>query len=114
MDAGRRSYARDVVAQIVDRQLVLPLPARRRAHREVAVMTTLIGVYNSDGCVGRLDAKCYEAQGGSCSCICGGMNHGAGLEQAWENRVQLTRKQLKGIEARGGYVPDDVRQLVLL
>jgi hypothetical protein len=77
-------------------------------------MTTLIGVYNSEGCVGRCDAKCYEAQGGDCSCICGGMNHGAGLEQARENTVQLTREQVQGIEARGGYIAADVRQMVLL
>jgi hypothetical protein len=41
------------------------------------------------------------------------MNHGAGLGQARKNTMQLVREQLKRIEARG-YVPDDVRQLVLL
>jgi hypothetical protein len=73
-------------------------------------VTTVIGVYNSDGCVGRCDAKCYEAQSGTCSCICGGINHGAGLERARENTLELTRE---GIEARGGYAPDDIRQLVM-
>ncbi len=48
-------------------------------------MTTLIAVYNSDGCVGRCDAKCYNATSGECDCICGGKNHGAGKERAMEN-----------------------------
>jgi hypothetical protein len=37
------------------------------------------------GCVGRCDAKCYDAQTENCDCICGGRNHGAGLEKAIEN-----------------------------
>jgi len=48
-------------------------------------MTALIAVYNSGGCVGRCDAKCYNATGGDCDCICGGMNHGSGLDQAADN-----------------------------
>ena len=48
-------------------------------------MTTLIATYNSEGCTGRCDAKCYAATTGSCDCICGGLNHGAGVEQATEN-----------------------------
>lgn len=48
-------------------------------------MTALITVSNSDGVVGRCDAKCYNAQTDECDCICGGMNHGAGLERAMEN-----------------------------
>lgn len=52
-------------------------------------MTTLISVYNSDGCQGRCDAKCYDAQGETCNCICGGKNHGAGLKQAIENTREM-------------------------
>lgn len=47
-------------------------------------MTTLIFVGNSDG-ERRCDAKCYDAQGGKCDCVCGGRNHGAGLSQAQKN-----------------------------
>lgn len=59
-------------------------------------MATLIAVYKSGGergaiCVGRCDAKCYQAQSPDCDCICGGKNHGAGLEQAVEN----TREQVE-------------------
>jgi hypothetical protein len=77
-------------------------------------MTTLISVHNSDGCVGRCDAKCYDADGGTCSCICGGINHGKGLEQAREQTRELAKEQIAAIEACGGYITDDVRQLVLL
>lgn len=48
-------------------------------------MTTLIAVYNSVGCVGRCDAKCYDAIHQHCDCICGGMNHGAGRLRAAAN-----------------------------
>lgn len=48
-------------------------------------MSTLIAVYNSSGCVGRCDAKCYDAIEDECDCICGGANHGAGKQQAIDN-----------------------------
>lgn len=41
-------------------------------------MTTAIAVYDSDGCVGRCDARCHEATSDACRCICGGALHGAG------------------------------------
>jgi hypothetical protein len=46
---------------------------------------TLIAVYSSGRCIGRCDAKCYEAQEPHCDWICGGANHGAGLALATEN-----------------------------
>lgn len=46
---------------------------------------TLIYVGNSDGCIGRCDAHCYEAKEPHCQCICGGRNHGEGKEKAIEN-----------------------------
>lgn len=52
-------------------------------------MVTLIEVYNSDGLVGRCDAKCYKAHEPECTCVCGGANHGACLNQAMENTRQL-------------------------
>lgn len=45
-------------------------------------MTTVLAIYNSDGCVGRCDAKCHEASTSECDCICGGRNHGKGTERA--------------------------------
>jgi hypothetical protein len=29
---------------------------------------TLIAVYTSEGCIGRCDARCYEAQAPACDC----------------------------------------------
>jgi len=52
-------------------------------------MTTLIAVYNSEGCVGRCDAKCYDATGMDCQCVCGGENHGAGLAKAAANTAEM-------------------------
>lgn len=48
-------------------------------------MTTLMSVYNSSGCVGRCDAKCYDAKGEHCDCICGGANHWIGKKAAVNN-----------------------------
>jgi hypothetical protein len=68
-------------------------------------MTTLISVYNSEGLVGRCDAKCYNAHDPDCDCICGGRNHRAGLQQALDNTADLVdpdgelRRQFA--EARG-------------
>lgn len=47
-------------------------------------MTTVIEVGNSEGSR-RCDAKCYDAKGSECECICGGANHGAGYLGAIEN-----------------------------
>ncbi len=48
-------------------------------------MTTLIAVYSSDGCEGRCDARCYEAEGDVCVCLCQGVNHSAGRQRAEAN-----------------------------
>ena len=58
-------------------------------------MATLIAVYNSEGCIGRCDAKCYQAQEPGCQCICGGKNHGAGLARATENTRALAEPWLE-------------------
>ena len=59
-------------------------------------MSTLIAVYNSEGCVGRCDAKCYEAEPGSeCDCICGGMNHGAGAAKAQQNTERHAERMVR-------------------
>jgi hypothetical protein len=55
-------------------------------------MTTLIAVYNSEGCVGRCDARCYNAKEPKCECICGGANHGAGLQQALDNTREYVER----------------------
>lgn len=45
------------------------------------LMTQKIG----QGPTQRCDARCYNAKGGNCECICGGRNHGAGEKKALDN-----------------------------
>lgn len=73
-------------------------------------MATLIAVYNSDGCVGRCDARCYNATSPTCNCICGGKNHGVGQQQAESNVRAYTQAKLDEIQAKGGWVPDEYKQ----
>lgn len=63
---------------------------------------------------GRCDAKCYNARHADCHCICGGRNHGAGLERARENTRELAGDQLKAIEAKGGWIAPEIVQSALL
>lgn len=64
-------------------------------------MTTLILVRNSSGVVGRCDARCYNADGDVCDCVCGGANHGKGYGQAVAN-VRACMEQLvaEALDAR--------------
>jgi len=51
-------------------------------------MATLISQYSGSGkCRGRCDARCHDAKGPVCRCICGGRFHGKGYAQA---RQELT------------------------
>lgn len=72
-------------------------------------MSTLIAVYNSDGCVGRCDAKCYNATSPVCDCICGGKNHGAGLQQATENTRELADQWLDNYKKEKGLTGPDIK-----
>lgn len=56
---------------------------------------TLISVHNSGGCVGRCDAKCYNATCADCDCVCGGKNHGAGLKQAQDNTREYIEEMIQ-------------------
>lgn len=65
-------------------------------------MTTLICASNSDGIYGRCDAKCYDAKGPTCDCICGGKNHGAGKDRAMKNTAREWEPWIKAYaEAHG-------------
>lgn len=55
----------------------------------------LIKAKDADGKVRRTcDARCYNAKGKECHCVCGGLNHGKGLANAKElteaNRDEIT------------------------
>jgi hypothetical protein len=64
-------------------------------------VTALITAYTADGCVGRCDAKCYNAWGPECHCICQGVNHGAGRQEAIENTRELGESWLEQAAADG-------------
>ena len=77
---------------------------------------TLMAVSTSDGCVGRRDARCYNAHSPDCGCICGGANHGAGLARTVDN-TRETFEQWIGAYAKEKHltdyraeVPDEVIQ----
>jgi len=48
-------------------------------------MATLIAVGDKDGVKHRCDARCYDASGEICTCVCGGRNHGVGKVKAMNN-----------------------------
>jgi hypothetical protein len=77
-------------------------------------LSTLISAGNSEGTYGRCDAKCYNAEGGSCHCICGGMNHGKGLAEATRLTSNASVEIIRDIEARGGYVAPELLQRALV
>lgn len=60
-------------------------------------MATLMTVGDNNG-ERRCDEKCYGAEGGVCSCICGGMNHGVGLKAAAANTQEHAKELLKTIK----------------
>lgn len=61
----------------------------------------LIEVRKRDGTVvGRCDARCYNARGGNCSCICGGANHGAGLDRAMDNTSAMVETWIEDFAKR--------------
>ena len=64
-------------------------------------MTALITVYTGDGYIGRCDAKCYNAWGPECHCICQGGNHGIGRQEAIASTRELAGSWLEHARADG-------------
>jgi hypothetical protein len=63
-------------------------------------MATIISLYVNGRCVGRCDAKCHEAKGDDCHCICGGAFHGVGGRIAMEDRGTITDAELEDLAER--------------
>ena len=76
-------------------------------------MTTLIRSQIGSDNARRCDAHCYDATHAHCECVCGGMNHGKGLDVAREQTAAATAEMVRAIEARGGIVAEDVHQAVM-
>ena len=72
-------------------------------------MATLIIQGKGDRHDRRCTATCYNAKGADCKCVCGGHNHGKGLEQAIENTAEMAQAILEG----GAKVPKLPRQVCL-
>jgi hypothetical protein len=73
-------------------------------------LATIISVYNGNGFVGRCDAKCHEAKGDDCNCICGGAFHGVGSRIALEDRFTLSEDEIETPgpgEKRVFYLPQE-------
>ena len=64
-------------------------------------MTALIAVWTGDGCAGRCDAKCCNAWGPECHCICQGGNHGLGRQEAIASTRELAGSWLEHARANG-------------
>lgn len=81
-------------------------------------MVTLLAVYNSEGCVGRCDKRCYDATCEDCTCICGGINHAVGEVQAGNNTLDMMKNIQNYVEQTYGAQVDllckvNARQLAL-
>lgn len=50
-------------------------------------MTNVLQAHNTAGFARRCNATCYNAKTPTCNCICGGRNHGVGLQQAVANNL---------------------------
>jgi len=58
-------------------------------------VATLIRVKASGGKRARVcNAQCYNAKFPTCVCVCGGKNHGVGLERAKENTREIAEELL--------------------
>ncbi|MBA9005996.1 hypothetical protein [Thermomonospora cellulosilytica] len=59
-------------------------------------MATLLLLRAAGSVAGRCDASCYDATTGPdhCTCVCGGINHAAGLEQAIDNTGRLNPQRI--------------------
>jgi len=71
-------------------------------------------VYNSEGCIGRCDATCYEAKRAKCHCICGGRNHSAGRLRGEENvraRVGLELEDVKRFAEHRGFKCEELKAI---
>jgi len=50
--------------------------------------TLLIALTPTGKLIGRCDQNCYDAIRPACNCICGGANHGIGLDNAIKNMTE--------------------------
>lgn len=67
-------------------------------------MATLFSVFDSKGrYLGGCNARCYDAKGDRSVCVCGGVNHGVGIQKAARNTLEL-----RTIFPRGPHKPEPI------
>ncbi|MFV2172285.1 hypothetical protein ACFHW2_12125 [Actinomadura sp. LOL_016] len=64
-------------------------------------MTAVLTVRVGGAVAGSCGRSCYDAEHDDCHCICEGMNHGAGLEQAVANTREHAAAWLARARADG-------------
>lgn len=80
---------------------------------------TLMSERIGQGPTRRCDARCYRAKHDHCTCVCGGLNHRAGLRQALTNVRDLIfpileqRPDLKLGKRTGRIIADELQQMAL-
>ena len=52
----------------------------------------------------RCDARCYNAKGPICECMCNGLNHGKGFSQSVENVLSHSHLNVNVIKQEGRVV----------
>jgi hypothetical protein len=65
---------------------------------------TLIAWGDSSGTRRRCDAHCYNAKMARCTCICGGRNHGQGLDRARAQTAEWAQAHLAVLAAQGDMI----------
>ena len=80
-------------------------------------MTTVMWWGDSDGTRGRCDAKCHNATGPACRCLCGGRFHGMGrMEGGHKPSVDAYFQEITTEAAQQGMVlhlPDGKPRIVI-
>lgn len=69
-------------------------------------MTTLISVGSNSG-QRSCDARCYDAIGPDCDCVCGGANHSQGREKAEANTMLMATSILT--QYKHAFIPRGLR-----
>ena len=68
------------------------------------MVTLIIGHQNSKRS-GQCDARCYNSKTPNCKCsLCGGKNHGVGLQMAIENTREMRDELVKIAQDRGNTI----------
>jgi len=58
-------------------------------------MKSLIFIRHNKKLVSKCDSRCYLAKQPDCNCVCGGMNHGKGLDQAIINTQSYYKRWVR-------------------